>query len=175
MEHFAKAGLRGATGAPILETLYKSGPPRGRGGASLWNTMQKRASAKPRGRQSLEHSAKAGLAEEPAGQFCHCLEFWSPRRPARPVHFPEKIPVQSLFASLYKSFGTKAIFRGPQAYWSYWPSPLRLSRNLAASAPPGRRSLKHSAKSGLRGSAGSPVLGTLCKSGPPRRRRGGNP
>ena len=32
LKHYAKAGLRGATGAPVLRTLCKSRPPRGRGG-----------------------------------------------------------------------------------------------------------------------------------------------
>ena len=45
LTHFAKAGLGGAAGAGILDTLYTSGPRRGRRGGNPSNIVQHRASA----------------------------------------------------------------------------------------------------------------------------------
>ena len=47
-------------------------------------------------------------------------------------------------------------------------SPWNTLQKRGSARPRGRRSLKHSAKAGLRGAAGAPILGTLCKSGPRR-------
>ena len=171
MEHSAKAGLRGGTGAPILETLCKSGPPRGRGGADPWNTLQKRGSAGPRRRQPLDHYAKESLREAAGAPVLETLCKSGPRRGAGwPV-----LPLSRILGA--QAPGQASPFSGKNSrsefvcflvqfllYESNFPRSASLLVMLVLA-------LATVLRSGGLGLLRAAILETLCKSGP-RRGRG---